>query len=370
MFDFFAPTHRYGSQVLRLVAESQQGGGDVFDIARLCRTIELDDDDGWEAAWVGLARDLEQKAHDAITAGNKRTATQHFFHANQYYRMADVFLTSEREARKRELFLKAQQNFRAGAALISPRIEEISVKCGEETYDGYFCHPHNPTSNKWPAVFLIGGADAYAEEIYFSGRQVLDRGWALLLVDTPGRGSSIYVKGIPTRADYEIPGIACIDWLMQRSEIDPERVALMGISMAGYYAPRVAAFDDRLKALVCWSGCYSILDNLYDFAPRLRPTVMRLLGDVDHDTARERLRTFTMEGLAEKIRCPTYITHGTEDALMDWRGAEQLYREIGAADKTLKLRDGKWRGAGTNHCSHNFWAHNVPDMLDWLEERL
>jgi hypothetical protein len=36
-------------------------------------------------------------------------------------------------------------------------------------------------------VLFLGGADAYAEEIYFGGKQMLDRGWAMLLVDTPGR---------------------------------------------------------------------------------------------------------------------------------------------------------------------------------------
>ena len=43
MIDFFKPTHNFGFQVLRLVAEAQHGGGDVFDIARLCAGLELDD---------------------------------------------------------------------------------------------------------------------------------------------------------------------------------------------------------------------------------------------------------------------------------------------------------------------------------------
>ena len=66
---------------------------------------------------------------------------------------------------------------------------------------------------------------------------MLERGWAVLLVDTPGRGSSIYLKGMKTRPDYEVPGKACIDYLVSRPEVDPNRIALVGISMAGYYAP-------------------------------------------------------------------------------------------------------------------------------------
>ena len=87
----------------------------------------------------------------------------------------------------------------------------------------------------------------------------------MLLVDTPGRGSSMYLRGIPTRPDYEVPGMASIDWLVSRPEVDPDRIGLMGISMAGYYAPRVAAFDERVKALIAWCGCYSLLDDIYLF---------------------------------------------------------------------------------------------------------
>ena len=369
MIDFFQPTHPFATQTLRLVAEAQQGGGDVFDIARLCRGIEPGDTEGWERAWLALARLKESEAKQALEAGHRRTALQNFFHANQYFRMSDVFLTAADMPKKTQRFLKSQENFRAAAKLHFPPIEVITVRCEEKKYDGYFCHPVDPVPGRWPAVFLIGGADAYSEEIFFSGRQVLDRGWALLLVDTPGRGSSSYVKGIPTRPDYEIPSRACIDYLAARPEVDPERIGLIGISMGGYYAPRTAAFDPRVKALIGWSGCYNILDDLYLFCKDLQPTLRRLLGGVSDAEARQRLEAFTMEGLAQNITCPTLITHGANDRLMRVEGAKRLFEEISSSDKTLKIYDDA-DGAGTIHCSHDYWAHNVPFMLDWLQDRL
>jgi dienelactone hydrolase len=198
---------------------------------------------------------------------------------------------------------------------------------------------------------------------------MLERGWVVLLVDTPGRGSSIYLKGIKTRPDYEVPGKVCIDYLMARPEVAPDRIALVGISMAGYYAPRVAAFDPRIKALIGWSGCYSILDDLYDFCAHLQPTVQRLLGGVSDNEARRLLREFTMAGIAKNITCPTLITHGAADTLMSVEGAKRLFAEIGTQDKTLKIYDEN-DTAGRIHCSHDYWAHNVPYMLDWLEQRL
>jgi dipeptidyl aminopeptidase/acylaminoacyl peptidase len=369
MIDFLKPTHPWGFHILRLAAEAGQGGGDVFDIARLAARLEPDDRPGWERGWLELGEKIEAEARGALAAGHRETARAHFFSANQYYRMSDVFLTAAEMERKRQRFLKAQENFRAAAALETPPIEVVRVRCGAEEYDGYFCHPNHPKAGKWPAVLFLGGADAYAEEIYFGARPMLARGWAVLLADTPGRGSSHYVKNIPTRADYEVPAKACIDYLVALPEVDPDRIAVMGISMAGYYAPRAAAFDERVKALVCWSGCYSILDDLYLFCPALRPTLQRILGGVDDAEARERLKHFTMEGAAQKIKCPTLITHGGADRLMRVDGAKRLFAELGSADKRLKIYDDPAIG-GTIHCSHDDWAHNIPYMLDWLEERL
>jgi dienelactone hydrolase len=369
MFDFLFPAHPFGGHTLRLVAQAQQGGADVFDIARAMRNVDAGDKEAWERAWLELARRTEGRATEALAAGHPRTAKQNFFHASNYYRMSDVLLTIAEEPKRAERFRKAQDNFRAAAKLHEPIIEVVSISCGDQAYDGYFCHPVNPKPGKWPAVLFLGGADAYAEEIYFGGKQMLDRGWAMLLVDTPGRGSSIYLKGIKTRPDYEVPGKACIDYLISRPEVDPNRVATLGISMAGYYAPRVAAFESRLKALVAWSGCYSVLDDLYDFCAHLQPVCQRLLGGVGHQEARRLLKDFTMAGIAENITCPTLITHGGKDTLMSIEGAKRLYDEIGAKDKTLRIYDDPNDG-GRIHCSHDYWAHNVPFMLDWLEERL
>ena len=369
MIDFFFPTEGMGSQTLRLVAEASQGGGDPFEIARVCTEIELGNLDSWEAEWVKKAEDTEARAKKCLAAGHERSAMQYFFAANQYWRMADVFLRIDRNDDKAKYFAKSQENFRAAAALHDPPIEVIKVQCGDETYDGYFCHPRNPKPGKWPSIFFIGGADAFAEEIYFSGKEMTERGYAMLLVDTPGRGSSMYLKGIPTRADYEVPGKASFDYLFSRPEIDPDRVGLMGISMAGYYAPRVAAFEDRIKCLVSWAGCYSILDDLYDFYEHLQPTVQRLLGGVTHEEARERLKAFTMEGIAGNIKVPTLMTHGTSDKLMNWRGAQRLFDEIDAEDKPLVLYDDPKVG-GTVHCSHDCWVHQSPMIFDWIEEHL
>ena len=130
MLDFINPSHPYEFAVLRLVAEAQEGGGDVFDIGRLCRNLEPRDKEGWEKGWLGLAEATEAKARRELALGHKRTAMQFFFHANQYYRMSDVFLAGDELERRKARFLKCQENFQAAARLHSPKIETVKIPCG------------------------------------------------------------------------------------------------------------------------------------------------------------------------------------------------------------------------------------------------
>ena len=70
MFDFFFPSEPFGSQTLRLVAEAGEGGGDAFEIARVCRDIELGDKDGWERAWIEKAEETAaRKEMEKFKAG-------------------------------------------------------------------------------------------------------------------------------------------------------------------------------------------------------------------------------------------------------------------------------------------------------------
>lgn len=46
---------------------------------------------------------------------------------------------------------------------------------------------------------------------------------------------------------------------MKRADVDPKRIALMGVSLGSLLAPRAAAFEKRLAALIA-------NDGLYDYA--------------------------------------------------------------------------------------------------------
>ena len=273
------------------------------------------------------------------------------------------------DPRKRENFTRTVACFDDAIELHSHKIEPVQVTSGKDVYDGYFLHPIQPKASRWPAVLMLGGADSLAQELYFfGGSELAERGFAVLILDTPGRGSSLRLKNIHSRPDYEVPVKAAIDYLSARPDIDPERIGCVGVSMAGYYAPRGTAFESRIKALVLWCACYDILEDLYEFYPPIRGQIQWILGVGSEAEARRKLADFNLKGIAPRITCPTLISHGVGDIVMNVAGAKRLYEEIGSKDKLIRLWDEGEGGAV--HCNYDNWSVSIPFMFDWLAARL
>ena len=367
MTAFFPDHPEWSVQTQRLISQVAYGGADYFDAAEAAGQIEPGNPESWQTEWQRLGETAEARAREAAAAGRDVTAMRHFFHAGSYYRQSDFFLPG-RDRRKRDLFERTKACFLEAAKRHTPPIEQIEVTCGDEVYAGYF-HAPLAGSARLPAVLMIGGADSLAEELFIlTGPELARRGIALMLVDTPGRGSTLRLKGIPTRADYEIPVRAATDYLLDRPEVDPDRVGIMGISMGGYYAPRAAAFDPRFKAMALWCGCFDILRDLYAFYPPIQGQMQWIAG-VDSDAeAREKFAHFNLTGMAGQITCPALISHAKGDTLMDTQGAVELYEKISSTDKELKL----WEvdDGGAVHCNWDSLTVVLPYMLDWLAEKL
>ena len=47
-----------------------------------------------------------------------------------------------------------------------------------------------------------------------------------------------------------------VDFALTLPGVDPQKIALMGVSLGGYLAPRAAAFEKRISALIANDGVY------------------------------------------------------------------------------------------------------------------
>jgi dipeptidyl aminopeptidase/acylaminoacyl peptidase len=84
----------------------------------------------------------------------------------------------------------------------------------------------------------------------FDGSAAIERGYNVLAFDEPGQYGPLHREGLVFRPDWEKVVTPVVDFALRQPGVDPKRIALMGISMGGYLAPRAAAFEKRLAALI------------------------------------------------------------------------------------------------------------------------
>jgi esterase/lipase len=359
-------------QTLRVAAQAMYGGSDVFECFRVAEAIAAagTTEPSWREGWSGLARDLTSGSPGGAGGPTETPITrgQRAGRASSYFRTAEFFAPYDSPVR-RELFDASRNAFRAAIPSFPVEVELIEVPDGDVSYDGYIFHRRGTGGEPGPGVVFLGGADSYAEELFFFGGLALaERGMTVVVADTPGRGSTLRHKGVVSRPDYEVPAARLLDSLAALDEVDENRLGLVGLSLGGYYAPRLAAADKRVKALVCWCACFDVLRDVYRFYPPLQPQLRWIVGASSDEEAQGILSMFNLGEVAGEIRCPLLISHGEADEIMDEAGARQLYDAVASTDKQLRIWTRAEGGAG--HCNYDNWAACVPLMFDWLADRL
>jgi esterase/lipase len=363
---FFPEKPEWDVQTMRLAAQAAYGGSDVFEVLAAAKAIAANgySEESWREGWSRVGRALLDA--DGLSAA---TAGEHAARACGYLRTAEFFAPYESPVR-RELYDASRGAFRAAIPTLPVQVDVIEVPDGDVSYDGYvFNRRGRPAGAPGPGVVFLGGADSYAEELFFFGGLALaDRGITVLVADTPGRGSTLRHKGIVSRPDYEVPAKRLVDALAALDSVDEERMGVVGLSLGGYYAPRLAAFDDRLKACVCWCACFDVLEDVYLFYPPIQPQLRWIVGAASDEEAREFLRPFNLAEVVDRITCPILISHGDADEIMRPSSARRLYDAVASDSRELRIWSSAEGGAG--HCNYDKWSACVPFMFDWLANQL
>ena len=363
LIELFPQDEDWSLQTMRLLSQVAVGGSDLFECARTAARIGRETTDGevWQREWSRTGREISELAEQALERGERTTARRAFFRAMSYFRHSEFFLDSA-DPRRAEAYNAGRKSFRAAVALTGGLIEQIAVPFEGQEMEGYIVRPDNSGESR-PTVLFLGGADSWAEELYFlGGTEFPARGMNVVMVDTPGRGSSLRFKEMYSRPDYEVPVAAILDFLEDRSDVDADRIGLAGVSFGGYYAPRAAAFEPRVKAVAAWCGTWSILTDFYEYYPPLQKQLQWLSGSKDDAEAREKLALFTLDGVADKLTIPVYVMHGTADIIMDIAGAHRFIDALTTEDVTVDIYD----GAGSLHCNYDSLSVAGARLGDWF----
>ena len=154
-----------------------------------------------------------------------------------------------------------------------------------------------------------------------------------------------------------------IDWLGTRKDIDAGNIGLWGVSLGGYYAPRAAAFEKRVKACIGLSGPYNF-GEIWDILPELTRETFRVRSKcANQDLARKHASTLSMHGVARQIECPLYLVAGKQDRLVPWQDAERVAREASGPVELVVIEDG-------NHVANNRVYKYRTQSADWMAGQL
>jgi len=314
--------------------------------------------DDWCRAWSQRARVHEDLGREALGQKRHLSAGEHLQRAGVYYHFA-AFLFVHDLGQMKEAHLKAVECRRLALPHITPPGERVEIAYAGKQLYGILRKP--PGVDRPPVVAMAMGLDSTKEECDAYEQPFLARGLATLAFDGPGQGEGQYDFAI--RGDYEVAVAAVMDFIATRRDLDARRIGLSGVSLGGYYAPRAAAFEKRIKACMALGGPFNWVEA-WDGLPELTREAFRVRShSTTPDEARRKAATLSLEGIAARITCPIFVMNGRLDRIVPARDAERLAREVKGPVELLMIEDG-------NHIANNRAYRWRPFGADWMAEQL
>jgi dipeptidyl aminopeptidase/acylaminoacyl peptidase len=379
-FMYFPGNYRWSSAFVNMLGTAAAGGADISEIDRIGRALKgkaPDDDAAWFDACVAVADRVREQGLGHERQGFRVSAASAFLRASHYYQMAERFRTPKDEPAL-AVYRQSIDCFHRYTRYTDARIEIVEVPFEGGSLPGYFVHPSGHTGGgRPPCVVFFDGLDVTKEIQYLRGvPDLVKRGIACLVMDGPGTGEAIRLRGLTLRHDYEKAGSACLDYLEARGDVDPKRIGVIAISLGGYYAPRCASLDHRFAACVAWGAIWDYhatwkrrIDAAFNTALSVPGHhIMWILGVDSLDAALKRLEPYRLDGIVQQMRCPFLIVHGAEDEQVPLADAQALFDACGSTDKQLRVFTADEGGA--QHCQRDYLSLGIATMWNWFEEKL
>ena len=350
------PDARVQSAIAHWAPRFVSNGVPLTDFEEVTAGVERWED--WCRAWSARAAVHEELGRKALADGYKLSAGEHLTRAAVCYHFSKFVFVIDYEQMK-AAHRKAVECRNLALPLINPPGERVLIPYEGKHLAGILRKPAGAA--RPPLVVMCMGLDSTKEEMDTNESVFLARGMATLTFDGPGQGEGEYDFAI--RGDYEVAVKAVLDYVGSRGDLDAARVGLWGVSLGGYYAPRAAAFDKRIKACIALSGPFEWAEY-FDRLPELtRNTFQVRSRSRTMAEARERAATLTLKKVAKNIICPLYIVAGKQDGIVPWQEGERLATAASGPVVRCFLDDG-------NHVANNRAYRYRSQSADWMAKSL
>lgn len=396
----FPDNVQFWFETVRAFGASSYGGSEFGEVLATTSRIVSGDFDSWYDAWNETAERVSKEAEQQLARGHRISARDGFLRAATYYRASDFFLHSNLgDPRIYTAYQKSVQAYKACAALFDPPIEPVEIRYEHTTLPGYF-HRVDNSGRKRPLIIMHSGFDGSAEEMHVDGaRAAVERGYNVLAFDGPGQFGPLHREHLTFRADWENVVTPVVNFALTRTEVNPSKIALMGTSLGGVLAPRAAAFEKRISALIANDGVYDYgAANLGPVPPERRAAIEAAAKAMDAPELDRMLETamknsptaawamthgmFAMgvstpraylaaalafhvrNGVAEAISCPTLVCEAEGDLFFKGQ-PQELFNHLTCPRTLIRFTESEGAGA---HCQVGAGRLAFARMFDWLDQ--
>ncbi|MEO5797312.1 MAG: prolyl oligopeptidase family serine peptidase [Rhodoferax sp.] len=380
MFRYF-PTNYVWDLSVNLALEM---GARIGEIEVMCKPLQeaaKQPDAAGTAAfretWQHMAEKLCGLAEEDEAAGRLLSAGE------KYKRAANYLLTCERlqahgAPGRIALYQRFEELFSKGIALARDNCERVQIPYGDSFLSGLLVHAEG-TSGPAPLLLQVNGLDSTKEMKYLVGLPgwLAKRGVSSLIIDQPGTGDALRLRGLTARFDSEHWASRVVDWLETRADVDPKRIGMEGVSLGGYYCPRAVAFEPRFAMGVVWGANHDWRDvqakrlakegNLP--VPHYWAHVCWVWGAKNIDDFMRIAQDVHLDGILDRIKVPFLVTHGEKDSQIPLKWAHATYEQlVNSPKRELKIFTD--REGGVQHSSFDNSANAGAYIADWVAETL
>jgi len=323
-----------------------------------------------EPAFANTARRREAKAKAAEADGALVTARDNYFMAAIHWGSAQWSRYENDETNL--AFNKSKRDcYTSYVRLAAHKIEPVFIPLNGGQMPGWFHLPPNYKGGRIPVVISFPGMDTYKEVfVGLKGDRWLERGIAVLALDGPGQAECRVMGLTVSMENWTAVGKAAVDWLMQRPEIDPEKIGAFGNSFGSFFVTIVTANEPRIKACVANSnnlepGFHAIFEEA---SPSYKKRFMYMAGFTDEAKFDAFRKTLTWEGHSTKIKVPYLCVTGEHDELSPIVYSERMLKGMTNPRLFVVYQDARH---AIGACpSVNMGPHPPTLVADWMVARL
>jgi dienelactone hydrolase len=339
----------------RIIASAQEGAASVAECLAAAGRIDFSDDDSWYRVWKSTGDTNRERGDAAFRNGHVVTARSNWLRALNYY-LAAAFPFAGSDKKHERAIADARRCAANHVRHGNPSGEIVRIDWpGGYPLEGYFL-PAQAGSAPMPTVICIGEPGRRKEEyLYKVARHARERGMSLLAVDLLGAEPAERFEEVVGRRDLERVVVCIMDYLIDRDDVDANRIAILADAWGSSFVARGIAFDDRFAAAVCDGGIWDLHEQAF-----LRSRVAPVDGNF--------LRPGSSR-VARRIRSPVLIAAGARGWLAPAR-LKELHESL-IADRrkvTLKIFSNEETAAAQGHSDNPTLANEY--IFDWLACRL